>query len=662
MKCPQCNREVVTSICPFCKFEVAKIQSLGLIKDEIFKIQKDFLSISKRLEFLGDKFSDYEKSLLPLTKPNEPEKIKEKIEQELIDEQENVVLKPKEEQSEIKLETKEESSNRPIPPLLPKYRITVPLIEKSESKEIGEINVGQKWLLIAGIITTVLSVGWFLKYSFDQNWIGPAGRVAMAFMMGMAFLFAGESFRKKTLGAFGLYLIGGGIAILYFAAFAGFQIYKLIPQGTAFGLMVMITALAGSLSLVYDTKWLSVLGLIGGFITPIALSKGIDSQITLMTYMTILNAGILSIAFFKQWKLLNYLGFVLTWVLFTGWFSKYYRFYNTPPSKFWITTLYLNIFFLAYAFVPFVYHIRKEHKKSLSGIGIIMPNTFVAFGYSFYMIKAYFGLQYVSIATIIYSAIFIWMAQFIYSRNKEQVAAFVMLIAKASLFLTITIPIIFSGHWITFFWALQAVITLWIAVKLQNKWMHVSFYILMCIVLFKFVIYDYNEIFNFNFDRMYFYYDYTKKLTERFVTEILVLLSLFTSVMLSKRILTKKIPAEYDRFALSIVFGIVLFIVLNIEVSGFFHFYAKKAKFASISVLWAIFSISLMGLGFAKNNAALRKTAIGLFALTFLKVFLSDMNEVSTPYRIISFLILGLLLIGGSYLYYRLKERIIPNQ
>ena len=37
--------------------------------------------------------------------------------------------------------------------------------------------VGQKWLLIGGIILTVFGIGSFLKYAFDQNWVAPPGRV-----------------------------------------------------------------------------------------------------------------------------------------------------------------------------------------------------------------------------------------------------------------------------------------------------------------------------------------------------------------------------------------------------------------------------------------------------------------------------------------------------
>ncbi len=181
-----------------------------------------------------------------------------------------------------------------------------------------EVQVGQKWLLISGIAITVLGLGFFLKYAFEQHWVGPAGRVVLSYLASAAFLGAGEHFRRKEAKTFGLYLLGGGIAALYLTTFAASQIYDLIGPLPAFGLMTLITTLAATLSLLYDTKWLSVLGLIGGFLTPIVLSTGRDNQLALMSYMTLLNAGILAIAVFKQWTVLNFLGFGFTWLLFSG--------------------------------------------------------------------------------------------------------------------------------------------------------------------------------------------------------------------------------------------------------------------------------------------------------------------------------------------------------
>jgi uncharacterized membrane protein len=66
----------------------------------------------------------------------------------------------------------------------------------------------------------------------------------------------------------------------------------------------------------------------------------------------------------------------------------------------------------------------------------------------------------------------------------------------------------------------------------------------------------------------------------------------------------------------------------------------------------------VLGLGFSKDRLALRQGALALFAVTILKVFFWDMENVSTPFRIISFMMLGLMLIGASYLYHHYRERL----
>jgi len=67
-------------------------------------------------------------------------------------------------------------------------------------------------------------------------------------------------------------------------------------------------------------------------------------------------------------------------------------------------------------------------------------------------------------------------------------------------------------------------------------------------------------------------------------------------------------------------------------------------------------------LGFTKKRAALRHTAMGLFLLTLIKVFMVDVARASTPFRIVSFLVLGIVLVGASFLYYHFTDRIFGDK
>lgn len=645
MECPKCKHISQTNdpLCEKCGYNLKAYISLSIMKDELSGIGAYVTDLSKRFDSLKERFERFE-DLIPqasaISKEQRPNELGES---------QSVSSKADKKQAD----RKEESDGTP-PPLQKSKVVTIRL--KKQTRE-SEIKFGQKWLLIAGVVLTVLAVGWFLKYSFEKNWVTPAGRVAMSYLTAMAFLGCGEFFRRKDFETFGLYLIGGGIATLYFSTFAAFQIYHLLSQGPAFGVMILVTLLAGCLALVYDTKWLALLGLIGGFLTPVILSTGQDNQVVLMTYMVILNAGILSIAFFKQWRLLNYLGLFFTWTLFSGWFFEHYEL-----QKFWRTIVFLNIFFGIYAFVPFAYHLVKERGEKLLGIGLITPNSFTALAYCFAIIKERFQVEYVSIITVLYAAIFLWMAWMIYNRHRENLEAYVMMLGKAMLFLVLTIPILFSANWITFFWAIQASVLLWASVKLKNRYLYISFSLLMLLTLLKFFFYDTPEVFHFRLSSVKFMRGYARLLLERLITSVVVLGALFqSSRMISKQGTSAGLMEGKDAVFWWSLFGIALFCVLNIETGAFFHDYLPNARFAAISVLWALFSIGLMALGFMRNISVLRQCAIGLFAVTMIKVFFVDMANVSTPYRIISFLILGLMLIIASYLYYRFKDSILPS-
>ncbi|MCX5905530.1 MAG: DUF2339 domain-containing protein, partial [Proteobacteria bacterium] len=76
----------------------------------------------------------------------------------------------------------------------------------------------------------------------------------------------------------------------------------------------------------------------------------------------------------------------------------------------------------------------------------------------------------------------------------------------------------------------------------------------------------------------------------------------------------------------------------------------------SLSVLWALYASLLTGAGIIKRLRGARILGILLLGATVLKVFFVDLSELETFYRIISFIVLGLLLLAVSYGYNRFKN------
>lgn len=665
MFCPKCKQAITeaTSNCRVCGFKFGtgiqkKLDLYFILKNELENLTSSGKQLQLQIQSLSAKIAAYQKEIggeilaLALESIKEPAEIEKPMPVEEVKgraetpergpsplPEETLTLKPSEKPPEI------------VSP------------QKSYRSSIGsEFRFGQKGLLIIGIITVIFGVAFFLKYSFERGWVGPAGRVSLAYLWGLAFLVAGHVLRKKQLHWFGLAIYGGGIAILYFATYAAFQIYHLLPQSVSFSIMVLITILACAMAVVYEAQALAVVGLLGGFLTPILMSTGQDNYVVLFTYMTILNVGILGVSFRKRWATLQALGFVVTYLIYTLWHVDRYG-----PQKFWAAFLFINISYIIYSLVPFAYYFLRKQAQQLSGFYILIPNSIFALAFNFFMIKGKYSIEWMSVVTVFYAIVFLLFAYQLSRQGEGSRNALVIMLLKSMLFLTLTIPLLFSQHWITIFWTLLSILLLIGGQKLGDKNLVFCAIGIYFIALFKFLFYDLSFVFQYNMEVMALHmkrpYDYL--MFERWFTMLLILAAPF----LMRRIIIGEIKSSAPTFAspsmgqvptvLLGIFGTLLFLLLTIEASAFFYKNLPQARFASISVILAIFSIVLMVFGFQKNSDRMRKIALGLLFLTTFKVFLFDIRNISTPYRILSFIVLGLILILISYLYNQAKGRLL---
>jgi uncharacterized membrane protein len=75
-----------------------------------------------------------------------------------------------------------------------------------------------------------------------------------------------------------------------------------------------------------------------------------------------------------------------------------------------------------------------------------------------------------------------------------------------------------------------------------------------------------------------------------------------------------------------------------------------------VSIVWAVYAIGLLVVGFWKNARAIRLGALGLFGLTLGKLVLLDLAGLDALFRIVAFFAVGLILLGASYLYHRVEK------
>jgi uncharacterized membrane protein len=80
------------------------------------------------------------------------------------------------------------------------------------------------------------------------------------------------------------------------------------------------------------------------------------------------------------------------------------------------------------------------------------------------------------------------------------------------------------------------------------------------------------------------------------------------------------------------------------------------ARQVGLSVLWTVYAAAALAWGFLRAEPWVRYAALALLGVVVLKVFFVDLAQLEAIYRILSFLVLGLALLGVSVLYQRIRR------
>jgi uncharacterized membrane protein len=80
-----------------------------------------------------------------------------------------------------------------------------------------------------------------------------------------------------------------------------------------------------------------------------------------------------------------------------------------------------------------------------------------------------------------------------------------------------------------------------------------------------------------------------------------------------------------------------------------------------LSALWSVVGVAALIVGLRTKRGRVRSGALVLLFVTVGKVFLYDLSTLTSIYRVISFMVLGLLLLAGAFAYQRLRPPPLPD-
>ena len=324
--------------------------------------------------------------------------------------------------------------------------------------------VGENLISKIGITLLVLGIAYFVKYAIDQNWINETARAGIGILAGAVVLGFAHNLRAK-FKAFSSVLVAGGISIFYFTLSIAFQEYHLFSQTVAFIFLCIVTAFSVVISLSYNRQELAILSLIGGFASPLIVSTGEGNYVVLFSYLLVLDASLLLIAYHRNWSLLNAIVFGLTTIMYGTWLQqKLIPQAGTVGAPYLGALLFASAFYVVFAFSNLINQIKEKQAFKTLELSLIVSNSFLYFAAGLTILNT-FAPQFKGAFSILLASFNLAVTYYVLKTQKVDKNLFYLLLGLTLTFITLAIPIQFSAHYITLFWAIEACLLLWLSQK-----------------------------------------------------------------------------------------------------------------------------------------------------------------------------------------------------
>jgi len=327
-------------------------------------------------------------------------------------------------------------------------------------------------VLKVGLIVLFFGVGFLMKYAYEHSMLPVELRLTGAGLIGIILVVFGWRVRERK-HVYALLLQGGGVGVLYLTVFGAAKLYAMIPMGMAFIIMIGLVALSAILAILQNAKYLAIYGAVGGFLAPVLMSTGTGNHVALFSYYALLNAGIVGIAWYRSWRILNLVGFIFTFAIGSIWGAEYYR-----PEFFVSVEPFLILFFVFFVCIAVLFALRQPPKlKGYVDSTLVFGVPIITFALQAALVKDMeYGMAY---SALVISAFYILIASSLWRRGPEGIRLLTeAFLALGVVFGSLAIPLALDGRWTAAAWALEGAAIVWVGVR-QHRMLARAFGLLL---------------------------------------------------------------------------------------------------------------------------------------------------------------------------------------
>jgi uncharacterized membrane protein len=537
-----------------------------------------------------------------------------------------------------------------------------------------ESTIGLVWLNRIGVLALLLGAAFFLKYAFDNRWIGELGRVVLGLAGGALLLGGAEVARRKGDDVVSQGLHGAGAGILYLSIFAAFAFYRLIGVVPALGFMSTVTAYSFFWSV--RANWMSaaIIATAGGFLTVYFVGMKHLAPALLFPYIAVLDLGVLGVSLARPWRPLNLLSFLLTHLVFATWLG-------TPAAaEHWVGgCVYAALFFAVFSVLSIAHNLVRRALSDATDILLVLVNGIVFFGEINQLAGKHAG-PFPALLPMLLAVLYLFYSHHALSRRSGDRALIQSYAGLVILFVTVAFPVQFGTKWAVLGWIVETAVLFWIGFRTELAMLRRYALVVGALALFMLVSND--PLFSFS---GYAAADRRFLLNEDALLYFAAAAAAFFSARLYRQNRGKLPPSETGVATLFVILANVLLVYrLSAECQVYFAHAAKLAvlerigaaakvtwqdfsteyaklfspRQLSISAVWIVYALGSVIAGMQRSFRALRIFGLVLFGMAVFKIFLVDLSGLDRFYRVLSFLGLGAVLMATSLIYQRHGDRI----
>ena len=328
---------------------------------------------------------------------------------------------------------------------------------------------GGNTIVKLGVAILFVGLAFLAKFAAQHVDVPVEYRLAGVGAAALVLLGFGWRLRGKRAG-YAQVLQGGAVAVLYLTLFVGFRFFDVLSLGAAFGCMVAVAALAAALAVIQDARALAVIGALGGFATPLLVSSGGGNPVALFSYYLVLDLGIAAVAWHRNWRLLNGIGFAATFGVAAAWGVLRYRATDYPSAQ-----AFLIAYFLVFAAILLL-PARRLPGQAEADAPSTRSDTWINGSLLFGLPTISFALQHgmvrsfeygTAISALVLALFYVGLAAWLRARPRLALM-FEASLAIGTVFLTLVIPFALDAHSTSGAWALEGAGLVWLGLRQQR--------------------------------------------------------------------------------------------------------------------------------------------------------------------------------------------------